>query len=488
MHRSKGWKVVSVDAPVPGPKQAGYHDRSAAAGRMIQITCKLIEHGCAVSFFRLQKLDRKILDLALPALGALIAEPLFLLADSAMVGHLGQAALAGLGIAAVVLQTLVGLMIFLAYATTPAVARNLGRGDRRAAVAAGIDGLWLALALGMVLALAGAWAAPTLVAAFGPTAEVAQAAARYLLWSMPGIPAMLLVFAASGLLRGLQDTRTPLWVAGVGFSANIGLNYLLIFVLDLGIAGAAIGSVLAQWGMVVAYAIIIGRKVRGLQVSWWPRRAGLRLGMADGFWLFLRTLSLRAAMVLAVYVATALGPAELAAFHVAMTLFATLAFALDALAIAAQALIGHGLGAGDVAQVRTVLRRCLQWGLGIGLVLGVLVMAGSGVLGELFTRDIQVRELLPATLLILGVSTPLGALVWVLDGVLIGAGDMRYLALAGIINLAVFVPLAGLVWSFSPAGSAGLAWLMAAFVFGFLGARLVTLGWRARGKAWMITG
>lgn len=437
---------------------------------------------------RLQALDRKILALAVPALGALVAEPLFLLADSAMVGHLGQAALAGLGIAAVVLQTLVGLMIFLAYATTPAVARRLGQGDRRGAIAAGIDGLWLALVLGVGLAAAGAWATPSLVAAFATTPEVAAAAARYLLLSMPGIPAMLLVFAASGLLRGLQDTRTPLWVAGVGFGANIVLNYFLIFSLELGIAGAAIGSVLAQWGMVAAYARIIARQLRRTGARPWPSRAGLRLGAADGFWLFLRTLSLRIAMLLAVWVATALGPAELAAFHVAMTLFATLAFALDALAIAAQALIGHRLGAGDRTEARAILRRCLQWGVWAGLLLGLAVIAGSGVIGALFTPDAQVRALLPGALVLLGLSVPLGAVVWVLDGVLIGAGDMRYLALAGLINLAVFLPLALAVLWRAPVGAAGLAWLMAAFVFGFLGARLATLGWRARGEAWMLTG
>ena len=366
--------------------------------------------------WRIQPLDRQILALAIPALGALVAEPLFLLADSAMVGHLGQTALAGLGLAGVVLQTLVGLMVFLAYATTPAVARRLGQGDRQGAIAAGIDGLWFALVLGIALAIAGAWATPGLVAAFSTTPEVTAAAATYLRLSMPGIPAMLLVLAASGLLRGLQDTRTPLWVAAGGFAANIVLNYLLIYRMELGIAGSAIGTVLAQWGMVVAYLWVIGRHVKWAGVRLLPKRAGLKLGAVAGGWLFLRTLTMRVAMVLAVYAATALGPAQLAAFHIAMTLFATMAFALDALAIAAQALIGSSLGAGDTARTQAILRRCLQMGIAAGVVLGVLVMSSS------------------------------------------------------------------------PPGATGLAWLMAAFAFGFVGARLVTLGVRARGNAWMVTG
>ncbi|MGY0556627.1 MATE family efflux transporter [Lysobacter sp. A421] len=433
-------------------------------------------------------MDREILRLAVPAFGALVAEPMFLLADSAMVGHLGEVPLAGLGLASVVLQTIIGLMVFLAYSTTPAVARWLGIGDIRRAVAVGIDGLWFALGLGIVLAGTGWAATPGLVAAFGADAGVNAAAATYLGISMAGIPAMLLVFAGTGLLRGLQDTRTPLIVAGGGFAANIVLNYWFIYGLDHGIAGSAVGSVVAQWGMAVVYLVVIGRHARREGASVWPKRAGIMLGATSGGWLFLRTVTMRIAMVLAVYVATGLGSPQLAAFQVAMTIFATLAFALDALAIAAQALVGRSLGAGDVASVKAILRRCLEWGVLAGVVLGVLLIATSGVLGRVFTNAEEVSSLLPPTLIILGLSVPLGAIVWVLDGVLIGAGDLRYLAIAGVINLAVFVPLAAAVMVAAPPGAAGLAWLMAAFVFGFLGARLVTLGLRARHDRWMIVG
>jgi len=171
-----------------------------------------------------------------------------------------------------------------------------------------------------------------------------------------------------------------------------------------------------------------------------------------------------------------------------MTLFATLAFALDALAIAAQALVGRGLGAGDAEQVGRVLRRCLEWGIGGGVLLGLIVIAVSGVLGGVFTSATEVTELLPPTLIVLGLSVPLGGLVFVLDGVLIGAGDARYLALSGLVNLAAFLPMAGAVLLWAPSGAAGLAWLMAAFAFGFLGARAVTLSLRARGTRWVRLG
>ena len=432
--------------------------------------------------------DRDILRLALPALGALVAEPIFLLADSAMVGHLGVAPLAGLGIASAILQTIVGLMVFLAYSTTPAVARRLGAGDERGAVAAGVDGCWLALGLGIVLAAAGWLAAPALVGLFGAAPAIEEQAIRYLELSMLGLPAMLLVFAATGLLRGLQDTRTPLAVAVGGFGVNIVLEFLFIYGLGVGIAGSAIGTVTAQWAMVAVYLVIVGRHARRVDAPLLPHHSGLARSARSGGWLFLRTASLRAAMLLAVFAATRLGPAELAAFQVTMTVFATVAFALDALAIAAQALIGKSLGAGDLESVRAVLRRCIQWGLGAGVIFGAIVVLTSPIAAALFTGDPSVAALLPASLAIIGVGAPLGGYVFVLDGVLIGAGDARYLALTGLVNLAVFVPLAVAAAVWGGHSTTGLAWLTAAFAFGYLGARAVTLGLRARSIRWMRPG
>ncbi len=194
-------------------------------------------------------IDRDILRLAVPALGALVAEPLFLLTDTALVGHLGADPLAGLGVASAILQTAVGLLIFLAYATTPAVARRLGGGDRPGAIKAGIDGMWLALGIGVVLALLAWPAAGPLVQLFGSTAAVSDEATTYLTISLIGLPGMLVVIAATGLLRGLQDTRTPLIVAVAGFAANAALNAVLIYGAGWGIAGSAAGTVVAQWAM-----------------------------------------------------------------------------------------------------------------------------------------------------------------------------------------------------------------------------------------------
>lgn len=430
-------------------------------------------------------LNREILRLAVPALGALIAEPMFLIVDAALIGHLGVVPLAALGIAGAVLQTIVGLMVFLAYATTPAVARRFGAGDSTSAVSAGIDGLWLALGLGAVLAVAGSTATPLLVGMFGAGEAVSVDAETYLRLSMWGLPAMLIVFAATGLLRGMQDTVTPLWIAGLGFGANALLNVLFVYGFGWGIGGSALGTVVAQWGMVGAYVVVVGRLARRHAASVRPRADGMRGSARLGGWLFLRTVSLRAALLATVAVATGLGTSELAGWQVAFTIFSTAAFALDALAIAAQALIGRGLGAGDEAFVRRVLGRTVAWGAWFGVIVGLVIAAASGVIGLVFTGDPAVAALVQPALLVLAVAQPLCGIVFVLDGVLMGAGDARYLAIAGGLNLVPFVPALVAIAALRPDGAGGLAWLAVAFFGVYMLARLLTLGWRVRTGTWL---
>ncbi|KQZ24051.1 MATE family efflux transporter [Microbacterium sp. Root553] len=433
-------------------------------------------------------LNREILRLAVPALGALIAEPAFLIVDAALIGHLGTTPLAGLGIAGAVLQTVVGLMVFLAYSTTPAVARLFGAGRPGEAVSVGINGMWLALALGAVLAAAGAVASPWLVSLFGASDAVAAQANDYLVVSMWGLPAMLIVFAATGLLRGMQDTVTPLWIAGLGFGANALLNVVFIYGLGWGIAGSAAGTVVAQWGMVGAYVLVIRRLAVTHDASLTVKREGMGRTARSGGWLFLRTVSLRAALLVTVAVATGIGTDELAGWQIVFTIFSAAAFALDALAIAAQALIGKELGAGDQRQVQRVLARTVAWGVWFGVIVGALIAVLSGVLGIVFTGDPDIAALVQPALLILAVAQPIAGVVFVLDGVLMGANDARYLALAGVLNLLPFLPALWIIAATGVDGAPGLIWLAVAFFGVYLLARLGTLGWRVRSGRWLTAG
>ncbi|WP_435298865.1 MATE family efflux transporter [Timonella sp. A28] len=429
--------------------------------------------------------DKQILALAIPTLGALIAEPLFVLIDSAIVGHLGTPELAGLTVASTLLLTVVGLCVFLAYATTSSVAQLLGAGRRKEALRSGIDGMWLALGLGVALALVLGITAPHILGALGATDEVLTQATLYLRWSIPGLPGMLLVMAATGVLRGFQDTKTPLTVAVAGALANTALTVFFIYGLHMGIAGSGLGTALAQIGMAVVLGIVVGKKTRAEGISLKPATHGILANAKSGAPLFVRTISLRAALLLTVFVGTHLGAVALAGHQVVNSLWNFAAFGLDALAIAAQALVGHAIGAGDHATTRTVLKRTLQWGIGAGVVLGIIFAGLSPLIAPLFSSDENVQRAIIAGLIAAAIFMPIAGLVFILDGVLIGAGDGVYLAKVGIINLIAYVPAAFAVYLWAPQGAAGLAWLWIAFGLVYTGARAIANGLRIRNNDWM---
>lgn len=427
--------------------------------------------------------DREIIALAVPAFGALVAEPLFVMVDSAIVGHLGTPQLAGLGIAAALLTTAVNIFVFLAYATTAAVARRVGAGDLPAAIRQGMDGIWLALLLGAAVIAVALPAAPTLVDLLGASDTVAPYAVTYLRISSLGIPAMLIVLAATGVLRGLQNTRTPLYVAIGGFSANAALSAFLVYGAGLGIAGSAWGTVIAQFGMAAVYLVVVVRGARRHGASLRPDAAGIRACAQAGAPLLVRTLSLRAILMIATAVAARLGDADVAAHQVVLALWSLLAFALDAIAIAGQAIIGRYLGADDIEEAKAACRRMVQWGVATGVVLGLLLVLARPLILPLFTGDEAVQRLLLPALLVVAVTQPVAGVVFVLDGVLMGAGDGPYLAWAMLVTLAVFAPAALAV----PALGGGLTALW--WVMGLMMAvRLLTLALRTRSGRWMVTG
>jgi putative MATE family efflux protein len=427
--------------------------------------------------------DREILRLAVPAFGALVAEPLFLLADSAIVGHLGTAPLGGLGVAGQALTTLVYLCVFLAYGTTAAVARQIGAGNLTQAIRQGVDGIWLALGIGVVLVVAGWPLSATIVDVFGASQAVAAQAETYLQISLFGIPGMLVMLAGTGVLRGLQDTKTPLYVSVGAFSLNLVLNALFVLALGWGIAGSAWGTVLAQTAGAAVYVAAVLRGARRHHAPIRPDAAGLRASATAGVNLLIRTLTLRVVLIVATAVATRMGDAEIAAYQVAFQVWNLLALALDAIAIAGQAITGRCLGASDVSGARAATRRMVQWGVASGVVFGGLVLAARPWLPSLFTTDPAVRALLLSTLVVVAVLQPIAGAVFVLDGVLIGAGDMRYLAVAGVLNMAVFLPVVWLVYI--RGGGLLMLWLATGV---WMAARLTTLGLRARGSAWLVTG
>jgi MATE family, multidrug efflux pump len=435
---------------------------------------------------------RQILSLAVPAFLTLVVEPLFLLADSAIVGHLGTAELAGLGIASTILLTAVGLFVFLAYATTAAVGRQIGAGRSRQAIALGMDGLYLALALGALLASALAATAPWLVGVFDASPAAQQQAVVYLRISAIGIPAMLSVLAVTGVLRGVLDTRTPLIVSVAGFSTNVVLNVVLVYGVGLGIAGSAVGTVIAQTGMALVLVAVLIRLVRRHRARLAPSPMGVLSSARDGLPLLVRTISLRLILLLSAWVAAGLGDVTLAAHQVAFTVWNLLTFALDALAIAAQALTGRSLGAGDAAGTRATTRLMVRWGLLCGFGLGLVLLLASAWVPSLFSTDPEVRRALGAALILVAAGQVVSGYVFVLDGVLIGAGDARWLAAAMAVLLIMYLPIIGWLriatpWLVQQGPVVSTLALWSGFTV-FMLVRALTLWWRARSDHWLVLG
>jgi putative MATE family efflux protein len=425
--------------------------------------------------------DREILRLALPALGALAAEPLYLLVDTAIVGHLGTPQLAALALAATVLSAVTALCNFLTYGTTAQVARLHGAREQERAGEIAAQALWLALAVGFALAAACAAFADPIMSVLGGSGHTADLAARYLRISAFGLPSALIALAGQGYLRGVSNLRTPLVIVVVANAANVVLELVLVYGLDMGLDGSAAGTVMAQLGMGIAFAAAL---LRAPARSRRPHGAQLRRLSRMGGDILVRTGALLGSFTVGSAVLARVGSDSLAAHQIAFQLFVFIALVLDAIAIAGQVIVGRMLGAGNAEEARASARRMIGWSLVAGLGFGGLLLATTNVLPNAFSSDPDViaraHELWP----LFALMQPTGAVVFALDGILIGAGDTRYLAGAMVFAaVGCFVPiaLASLHFGWGITGVwVGLNVLMLA--------RLATLGARFRGRRWAVVG
>lgn len=428
-----------------------------------------------------RSLDAQILRLAVPALGALAAEPLYLLVDTAIVGHLGTPQLAALAIAATALTSLVSLCIFLTYGTTAQVARLHGAGDERAAGGLAAQALWLALALSAALVAGCMVFAGPIVAVLGGSGEVADLAVRYLRLSALGLPFALIALAGQGFLRGIGDLRTPLIVVVIAQAVNVVLEVAFVYGLDWGLDGSAVGTVLAQAGMGFTFAWLL---LRAPADDRRPDRARIRPLVRISGELFVRSAALLAAFATASAVLARVGQASLGAHQIAFQLFVFGALVLDAVAIAAQVLVGRALGAADADGARAAGWRVILWSFVAGCVFGVVLFALRDVVPRVFTSDAAVLDQAAEIWWLFALMQPIAALVFALDGILIGAGDTRYLAGSMVVaGPLVYMPIA--------LASLAFGWGIVGVWCGLVGlmlARLVLMGVRWLGGRWAVTG
>jgi putative MATE family efflux protein len=425
--------------------------------------------------------DREILTLALPALGALAAEPLYLLADTAMVGHLGTQELAALAIAGSLIAGAFTLFNFLTYGTTAQVARLQGAGEAQAAGRIAAQALWLSSAIGIGLTVVLAGAAVPLVDLMGGEGRTGDLAVLYLRIGSLGLSFALIALAGQGYLRGISDLRTPLVIVVAANAANVLLNLLFIYGFGWGLAGSAWATVLAQAGMGAAF-------IRALLAA--PadsRRPSLErmrpLGRIGGE-IFVRTTALYASFLVASAVLARVGEASLGAHQIAFQLFIFLALVLDAIAIAGQVIVGRSLGAGDAEGAYRAARRMIEWSIVAGILFALVMLALIDVIPWVFTSDPRVVERAQAIWPLFALMQPANGAVFALDGILIGAGDTRFLMWGMLLaSIGVFVPIA----LGSLALGLGIVGVWSGLV-GLILVRLVTCGWRFRGRRWAVVG
>jgi putative MATE family efflux protein len=425
--------------------------------------------------------DREIVGLALPALGALAAEPLYLLADTAMVGHLGTEQLAALAIAATLLSGAFTLFNFLTYGTTAQVARLSGADEHGQAGSLAAQALWLATGIGVVLVIVLVSLAVPLVDLMGGHGHTGELAVMYLRIGSLGLPFALIALAGQGFLRGVSDLRSPLVIVVVANAANVLLNLLFIYGFGWGLAGSAWATVVAQLGMGVAFVAAL---LRAPAESRRPSLAAMRPMARIGGEIFVRTTALYASFLVASAVLARVGDDSLAAHQVAFQLFVFLALVLDAVAIAGQVIVGRSLGAGDADEAYRAAARMIELAVAAGVLFAVVMLALTDVLPRAFTSDADVIDQLHKIWPLFALMQPVNGAVFALDGILIGAGDTRFLMWGMLAaSLLVFVPVALASLAFD-LGIVGV-WCG---LLGLIAVRLGTCGWRFRGRRWAIVG
>ena len=419
--------------------------------------------------------DREIWTLAWPALGALAADPLVSLIDTAFVGQLGATPLGALGVNASIFSFTFWLFAFLAYGTTPMISRAISQGHFSEAGAIINQALVLALLSGLLSLLVLQSVANPLIALMGAKGELAEATVQYYRIRACSAPAVLAIMAGHGIFRGFQDTKTPFYIT-LGLNlVNLVLDPIFIFAFGWGLAGAAWATLIAQWiGAGAFLFLFLLKRRKELQVPViWPGWGSLIPLIKVGSALVARTLALAGTLLIATGVATRLGTESVAAHNVALQLWLFLALVIDALAIASQALISKYYALGKAVTAKRIARRLLWLGLWLGLILMIGFFIGRDPLAKLFTNDHVVLQLVGEIFVFVAVMQPLNALVFVWDGIFMGREDFRFLALAMVIAAGAAITLLRLVipldW-----GLTGVWWSLVALMV----LRFVTLWWR----------
>jgi putative MATE family efflux protein len=424
--------------------------------------------------------DREILVLALPALGALAAEPLYILADTAIVGHLGRPQIAALGLAGTVVTGAFTIFNFLTYGTTAVVARASGAGEHERAARLAAQALWASLAIGIALLVFCEAVAGPLLRGLGGHGRSGDYALTYFRLAAVGLPAALVALAGQGYLRGVSNLRRPLEIVVAANVANLALEIVFVYVFHWGIAGSAAGTAIAQTAMGIAFVVEL---LRPHAETRRPSLRQMRPMVRVGRQIFVRTVALYASFLVAASVLARIGDAELGAHQIAFELFVFLALMLDAIAIAGQVIVGRMLGAGDAEGAQAAAGRMIWWAVAIGGLFGSVLLLFGHWIPRAFTGDSAVLDQAASLWPLFALMQPLAGAVFALDGILIGASDTGYLMWSMLAASALFIAIA--------LASLSFGWGIVGVWVGLdvlIAARLTLLGVRFAGRRWAVVG
>jgi putative MATE family efflux protein len=424
--------------------------------------------------------DRDIVRLALPALGALAAEPLYVLIDTAIVGHLGRPQLAALGLAGAVLAGAFTIFNFLTYGTTAVVARAAGAGQHERAARLAAQALWVSVGIGIVLVAVLEAAAGPLLRGLGAHGRSGDLALLYFRIGALGMPAALLALAGQGYLRGVSNLRRPLEIVVAANALNVALELVFVYVFHWGVAGSAAGTAVAQAGMGIAFAVEL---LRPRADSRRPSLREMKPMIRVGRQIFVRTTALYASFLVAASVCARMGDAQLGAHQIALQLFFFLALVLDAVAIAGQVIVARMLGGGDAEGAYAAARRMIGWSVVVGAAFALTLGALAHVLPRAFSSDHSVLHQAALLWPFFALMQPLGGAVFALDGILIGASDTRYLMWSMLAASTLFIALAVTAYELGW-GVVGV-WIALDVL---IGARLALLAIRFAGRRWAVVG
>lgn len=430
-----------------------------------------------------QSVNKQILSLALPTLGFIVISPLLLAIDTAFVGRLGTIPLASLSIATIILNTSFSIFIFLSYGTASKVGKNFGSGNISQAYYYGLQSIWLALLIGIFTCCFLYFYSYQILLFLGVSNQVALLAQTYILVSLPGLFAIIISLACVGLLRGMLDSVTPLIFSAIGAIINVILTAIFILLFNWGLTGAGIATSISEIIILIGLLTVIVNKAKNYKINFWPSKF-IFTTLFQNIPLLIRSLTLNASFIAVGIVVSSLGTVNIASHQIIYTINVCIILLLDSFAIASQSLIAVEMGKQNREQLIILTKKCFNFNTIMAVILGIALCIFAPYLPLIFTADTVLHSNVVFPIILIGIFLPAISFAFIGDGVLIGAGDTIYLAVAGVINFLIYSIVLSIIYSYF-SNTHGLLALWVCMLSIFYGGRAIANTYRLFSYKWI---